>query len=226
MSNVVRSLWLGYIILLTPWQPSETLLVPCDWYQGIQSSEWDHTTCRFSPHLQFFSSASEVNSRLKVFKTQHLHVHELLPCYKTCWEPRKLLTDPLRCKFQVNWSCSTSPVSAAFCSASEWRGQNTAASDVTEMRSDHQQFQFITGFELWLLWGSEIVCHDDKLSLSTRLQVYIVKLLQFNALPLIWLIFECGCEEANLSFEQQRLVKLPEHFQSFPEFKDCQSLLA
>ena len=96
VSNVVRSLWLGYIILLTPWQPSETLLVLCDWYHSIQSSESDHTTWRmniFCLHLQFFSSASKVKSRLKVYKTRHLHVHGLLPCYKTCSEPRKLLTD-------------------------------------------------------------------------------------------------------------------------------------
>ena len=95
----------------------------------------------FCPHLQFFSSTSKVKSRLKVYKTQHLHVHGLLPCYKTCSESRKLLTDPLRCKFQVNWSCSTAPVSAAYCSASEWRGQNTAASDISERveMSDHQQ---------------------------------------------------------------------------------------
>ena len=176
VSNVVRSLWLGYIILLTPWQPSETLLVLCDWYHSIQSSGTDHTTWRmniFCLHLQFFSSASKVKSRLKVYKTQHLHVHGLLPCYKTCSESRKLLTDPLRCKFQVNWSCSDAPVSAAYCSASEWQGQKTAACDISEGRDERPPTIAVLATIFIMRVTNMLFCSWTSLLMHTGSSIYI-----------------------------------------------------
>ena len=139
MSNVVRALWLGYWIhhphdtVTTKWDtPGPTWLI--SWHSELRVRVRPHNVnIQCSPSLHIFSSATEVNSKLKVYKTRHLHVHELLPCHKTCWGARKLLTDPLRCKFQVNWKCSTSPVSVPLCSASERQGQNTThiAFDIT-----------------------------------------------------------------------------------------------
>ena len=155
----------------------------------------------FCPHLQFFSSASKVKSRLKVDKTRHLHVHGLLPCYKTCSESRKLLTDPLRCKFQVNWSCSTAPVSAANCSASEWRGQNTAASDISERRemSDHQQSQqlFIKGVTSMERILRLIAVMIQQYNLWTSLLLHGLAILALSK-SFYW--------EANFSVHQQQTV--------------------
>ena len=96
VSNVVRSLWLGYIILPTPWQPSETLLVLCDWYhivfraqnQTTQHEEWIYSAsiCNFSRLLQRLKADWRSTKLGTCMSTDCCRVTKLVQSPENCWQ--------------------------------------------------------------------------------------------------------------------------------------------